>query len=832
VSTTTAVSAYHLLAEAVPSEQIRVLLQASSSWNTIDSTPLIVRVTVPAGGGDWRTPADDGTPDGCTATLEPVTPTVGELVRYEQWKQSEALGVPQTRDPLSRDIRGEVALALFRTDPFPMQVTSEGHRAVIVDVASRLAVAVDVSSPAKLMSDAVAMRIVPGRDCFASNRPAPRPASPNATMFQIFDVAPRLPPEPLSPGVTATGTVTSALSAAAGSAATSTVVARSSLVSSLLTCEATLADELSVDANPTRVSLGSSNVRSHFGAVVMNSVLLLVCALVQFAAAAMRRHQARVRLGQAGDNGLARLADLLERIAMGQGDLEGLRIGLPLSSRPNSQPGHGRVRALRGHVQSRREKDEILQTWYGALRWARFPSLLAFPLLFLYQPIVTSGTVLLVYADNPLVQTVGAVVLLGAVAIIGFVFWRFHHAPFPATFVKPSVVEKMALDKRWDDIVKHETAGALSGAALRHQVSRFFRSRGDWRDATSGSWFVRANFLFIADYTPRCRWMLLVELVFSGLLGIVGALVAAGKCDGTNWVTLVLFTGYLATLLYKRGFESRFNFAFAVFIGLVQWVSAVLAICGTYDSTAALAESASILIAVAMYTTTLRAANDVLRVTVRLLQRRGRMLLSFQVQRLDNLRNTNWGALLGQNEPLPPKDIADAARLIATVLQPRDWVMMALRADGDEWITDSAEEATRVHLALCAETADHLGPEITGELSNSNLPNPATEDLSSTLLLTTPGDELPTQQRVREPLDIRDGYRLLKEIHAAARDRAEHGERERETHDARRRPSLPRTIRSAQRRAQVNLDNDLFVDPAAPHAAPLRREWDRYLDDL
>jgi hypothetical protein len=714
---------YAFTPSAPRSLNLRTLMYGSDPALDPLRSPLVVALHIPAGAHGWRGARGDlmRAPPGlrCTATIDSVSPTMAELADLGQWMAEKALGLRVGEHALD-NLRGRIALTLYRIQTVELATTSGSGMAITVpyEPFSEANATSDTGTPDLLLDRAIEVRFAVDASCFARDRPAALPAFVNATLLAIVDVPPRVPPVLLPPSAVATSVVTSAMSGAMGSPTGATVASRSMLVASLRDCETQLGDPLPVDANPTRVWIGDADVRYHYGAAVMNAVLLLACVVLQVVVALLKMVVTR-RNALAGRSALFdQLLFLLNSILGDDGansddDANDNRNGLQKCSASSTDAkefakaamksgsigdaqGSQGMRAIRRHVQRKQAKARLTATFLGALRWARFPSLLVFPLMFLFQPIVQSSFVLVVYGDDTSGRVVGVALLLGTAGFVGWTCWRLRVARFPAKFVRPSRLEKRALQTEWQNILSQERGGRLSFAALRHQFILLLRSRGDWKDTSvsSESLFVRAHFLFLADYTDRCRWNILVEFGFSAALGVVGAMVEAGGCTGVDWVVLVLFTAYIAALLFLRGFESRFNFGFTLFVGAVQWLSTILAIAARYTENRGIDSAAEVLLMIAIFASSARAVHDILHTGMYIARRQGAAIFDFHRKRLQRLREANWELLLqAGGTGLPAGQSAKLIALAKQALTEAELRKMLLYEDGASWVEDTALEA-------------------------------------------------------------------------------------------------------------------------------------------
>ena len=206
-------------------------------------------------------------------------------------------------------------------------------------------------------------------------------------------------------------------------------------------------------------------------------------------------------------------------------------------------------------------------TLSAALSWARFPSLLQFPTLPMLQPTVEAAVVVLGRSDSAALDTAAAFVLAavaGAFALL--IRFVFQPGAFGGTFVYFPPPDSSAADAehddRGDEVSSKKPPGALQ--KIKRAVQWATGSVGDWEDATevqlpmSESSFVRRNFLFIADYTGRAPWFILVELGVCTALGAAGAgavIASSGSSSGNSsgcvaaaWAVLAALSLYLVRI--------------------------------------------------------------------------------------------------------------------------------------------------------------------------------------------------------------------------------------------------------------------------------------------
>jgi hypothetical protein len=871
-SSTINIADYAFAASAPRSLNLRTLMYGSDPALDPLRSPLVVALHIPAGAHGWRGAHGDlmRAPPGlrCTATIDSVSPTMADLADLAQWMAEKALGLRVGEHALD-NLRGRIALTLYRIQTVQLATTSGGGMAITVpyEPFSEANATSDAGTPDLLLDRAIEVRFAVDASCFATDRPAALPASVNATLLEIVDVPPRVPPVLLPPSAVATSVVTSAMSGAMGSPTGATVASRSMLVASLRDCETELGDPLPVDANPTRVWIGDADVRYHYGAAVMNAVLLLTCGALQVVVALLKMTATR-RSANTPSVLFDQLLTLLNAVLGDDDDdedegdehanVEATKVVVKSAMTPGGGGIHGigsqgsqGMRAIRRHVRRKRAKARLTATLPGALRWARFPSLLVFPLMFLFQPIVQSSFVLVVYGDDTSGRVVGVALLLSTAGFVGWTFWRLRVARFPAKFVRPSRLEKHALHTEWQNILSQERGGLLSFAALRHQFILLFRSRGDWKDtsASSESLFVRANFLFVADYTDRCRWNILVEFGFSAALGVVGAMVEAGGCTGVDWVVLVLFTAYMAALLFLRGFESRFNFGFTLFVGAVQWLSTILAIAARYTENRAIDAAAEVLLMIAIFTSSARAVHDILHTGMYIARRQGAAIFDFHRKRLQRLREANWELLLqAGGTGLPAGQSAKLMALAKQALTEAELRKMLLHEDGASWVEDTALEVAVLEqlddaavepldavltIPLCV-VAD---PPVLHEPADAKSGDRQRQRQKSTAQMPTARADLGERSAVLARGNaIIDGVELEMDIirqqhpsHSQSIESANTTSNQAAVTHRRAVPAIHYDAAAAQRRSQAR---NLFVDPNSAEGREKTAKWRELIDAL
>jgi hypothetical protein len=368
----------------------------------------------------------------------------------------------------------------------------------------------------------------------------------NATTVAVAPVPRREPLRVVPAAVEAAGTAAVLVSAFAGSPGTAAAVSRTNLVGALVECNALDGGALPFASSPTGVALtDEASVQYRVGALVFNTLLLAGLGLLVVAAAGARYAY--------------------------------------LQASPPGQAAAGTFAACRA--------------------WARFPSLLAFPLLFLLQPTAAAALVCAAHAAGAAAQAVGVLGVAGAAAVAE-VLRRLLFAHFRGAFVPHPAEEPVAV---------------TGCGTLAARVALVFRSYGEWCDTTANAApFVRRFLLFFADYNGGARWFYLVEVGVCVLMGAVEATMNIDNCTVSRWLLLLLMAAYVAAIAYWRPHESLLNALCSGAIGVLQLLAALLALIYGATSADVVVEMMEVLLAMAMAVAVVKGVYDMVRTAVAL----------------------------------------------------------------------------------------------------------------------------------------------------------------------------------------------------------------------
>jgi hypothetical protein len=509
-----------------------------------------------------------------------------------------------------------------------------------------------LSDEALVLATVVAWHLRPAPSCFLFTSGLALDARidvsmvDNATTFTLQGTPPREPPT--VPTAIAAAGVSAAITSglAGGSAAGAAVVARTTLIASLSNCESILGDPLDPTANPTTVALGGLGKAGYVGgAALMNTVLLVAITAVLLA------------------GGIYVQRSLKRRFAKRQARRDARRSGH--ATRQVSKIDSASSSEVDGDSETTNILKAPKEGYKAAATLARMPSLLIFPLMFLLQPTSSSAIVLLVFSDGQLGAIALGVVTLGwIIGVLAWPTWLFSRSNFRAVWVPRSeqqheerlkgssvvtalvktCVLRISEPGRWYDEARSLDSAQNDaddlGAALLQLPQK---GAAPAPVAVVGAKlppdqsFVRGHLLFFADYNGRCRWFILVELVFTVLLSIADAVTMGGACAGVAVFVIVAYVAYIALLLVKRPHESWINFACTVGVAVLQLAATIVAlVMVVFGATDAREVLLQVLLMAALAATTLRGVYDVARNIVRLL--RHRAVKSLEVRRAAKLR--------------------------------------------------------------------------------------------------------------------------------------------------------------------------------------------------
>ena len=203
----------------------------------------------------------------------------------------------------------------------------------------------------------------------------------------------------------------------------------------------------------------------------------------------------------------------------------------------------------------------LLRSWRvgeplaAGLEWVRFPSLVAFPVMFLLEPTVMCGTTLL-YHEAAGMRAVGALSLALCVAVPAVVWAYFRPAHFGATFVNTA---------DGDDAPTSWWKRLLSALDAKYE----------WRDSEASAGYCRRNRLLFSDYTQRFHRFIVIEM---GMCIVTGALEGmqgrSGQCIGVMVALVVVLVSFCTVQVVLRPYNESAVSVFSVATSFFQSVAA------------------------------------------------------------------------------------------------------------------------------------------------------------------------------------------------------------------------------------------------------------------
>jgi hypothetical protein len=217
-------------------------------------------------------------------------------------------------------------------------------------------------------------------------------------------------------------------------------------------------------------------------------------------------------------------------------------------------------------------------TLQDALTWARFPSALVFPYLFLLQPTFTAAVTILSYGASTATMILSEMVLLLiALSLVSVVYVIFRQ------------VGKRTVYLPADD--PYKTLGHRKPVPVR--LVEPLLAGGQWVDPitqrTSG--YTRRFSALFSDYRGGCKWFLLVELTVSLALGLCAALVPVSSCEGINIGLFIVFLVYPLLLIAFRPFDALIDMMIGLLVTLCQLTATSLSLFGKSNETAKVVDS-------------------------------------------------------------------------------------------------------------------------------------------------------------------------------------------------------------------------------------------------
>ena len=410
--------------------------------------------------------------------------------------------------------------------------------------------------------------------------PIPTPVPTPAPTPRPVTATPALPvpeEEVKADAVTTTATAT----AAVGGISSPTTALMAQRIAGLrlrTSCAPTLNQSIGLMDHPFQAPIGTTPLRYHVGAMVLNPVVVLaafaVLVLVSFAASSAIAAAGRELWLETGRDPL------------------------------------------------RVDESPVVRRWRKTLLLVRSVAVVTFVWLVLLQPTVGSATLVASLADDPALVAVAAVMLAVTLSPVVLLCVFFRPSAFRARFVPqaPTLADVPVLrhlervplalalfgeDGAWEDLPPGQSLATLAadaaaaaddgaaGAPLL-SVTGGGDDHGDGNDGgrrsptdssplRPGGHEKKANTDFIftyeilfVDFNARARWFLTVECLVSALLALAQTLGDVVGCQAVAWVTVATLGTYLLLLLGLRPYIMKFNLLFFGVIAFMQFVAAAL----------------------------------------------------------------------------------------------------------------------------------------------------------------------------------------------------------------------------------------------------------------
>jgi hypothetical protein len=367
--------------------------------------------------------------------------------------------------------------------------------------------------------------------------------------------------------------------------------------------------------------IGSSDARYYVGAAVGNTLLLMGFALLQVLLAAAFRWKSSPSVTS-------------HRRATEDGGITGqatLRLGCtdaPLSSSSS-------LSSLR------------VVSWQYAFAKVRFPSLFVFPLMFFHQTIVAAGVTTVMSAEPGLVPVGVAIVLQAAVVLPVLVHvFVLRSSVFACEYDVGHRRDAGFLSLffygrgRWVDASASRCSGGDNASPARiasigdESVSRQgvatetttttaavqqastgpsernceTTSKRQQQQQQQGHYRFKQRFqFFFADYLPKARHFLLLEMAMNILCGVFQGLITPAYCKSLLFASVVAFGGFASAALYLRPYISLFYGIFSVSQALLQLVASAASILAVVTNRGDMLDLAAYSSSVCMYALVLQA---------------------------------------------------------------------------------------------------------------------------------------------------------------------------------------------------------------------------------
>ena len=209
-----------------------------------------------------------------------------------------------------------------------------------------------------------------------------------------------------------------------------------------------------------------------------------------------------------------------------------------------------------------------------ALAFARFPSLLVFPLLFVQQPLVTSSFTLFVWGQTNEDYAAG---------VAGCIFSVVCYAS--------SLV--MLRKKVFGVLYNPNDSTRTSSMPFLGVISNFVYGKGKWNNIDPATEFKqRFNFLF-TDYTSSCHWFILVEMAMNIICGAIQGLVQPSFCKSLLFAICVAFLFFAIMAVALRPYSSPVYAILSVGMIILQLIGSCAALAAVYYKNAAVLDTAN-----------------------------------------------------------------------------------------------------------------------------------------------------------------------------------------------------------------------------------------------
>jgi hypothetical protein len=215
---------------------------------------------------------------------------------------------------------------------------------------------------------------------------------------------------------------------------------------------------------------------------------------------------------------------------------------------------------------------EHVGTYAGSLTWARFPSVLVFPGLFLLQPTVSAIVTVIAHgASGATVATVIAPAIVVLLALAGLAHVTLVGAGTRGVYVVEQFDEYAATGKATPIVIQ--------------AFDYVFAGQGRWSDPATdkATGWTRRFFGLFGDYTGKAKWFLLVEGFVCVALGVCAGLLPFSNCKAMNWFLFAFFAAFLGVVLAVRPQDARFDLWVSVLLTTSQLIASAMNVFGASE---------------------------------------------------------------------------------------------------------------------------------------------------------------------------------------------------------------------------------------------------------